>query len=539
MIRRLAAALAVTAVGLGPVLLAGASPAAAVTCSPGSLDGLSASQITDVVNACWPNAADPGDLVTEIETYLGASTPVAVSETAGGVMALEVGGAASTGIIAAGTAGVAAGTCAVLQALPWWNNHSCSAGLARVVGWVTGSNGDNRGQLVAAPGTVSLTSTDYYDQTFTLTTSASPPFGQLQFHVVGPSGTMRVYARITCFRTDAPSTTQGPNSFDPSSSVAYNLDNGGSTGITDYCSHNSTGWPAGTPAIKRYTLRELNCPSGNCYDGTATDTGTDVVTYSYDPPQPWTVKAVTWCKAPDGTLTQETGTASAAATPDPSTSYTITLPTCPTGTSEIADGVQGGRTTDTGTAIVPVDKQQGGTTTTTTGSSTTTQTQTGTNPTVGSDGTTQLLDCMGGIWSWDPVDWVVVPLKCTFAPDPAVVQSQLAQLKTNYDASPFGAVTQSVSDIGGGIVNAYSTISDGGDCNGPQLPAIPQVGLTDPSYPFQTCTDPTATWAAWFRPIATVIVVLGATWVGVTIICHTFGIRMIGEKYPEQQLALF
>lgn len=116
---------------------------------------------------------------------------------------------------------------------------------------------------------------------------------------------------------------------------------------------------------------------------------------------------------------------------------------------------------------------------------------TGTNPTtstpVGSD--PSVSDCLGAAWSWNPVDWVVTPVKCAlkwaFVPDSATLTNFATTVRTAYGGTPLSTWGNALSGIG-------SISPPEGDCGGitihmPNILGLDTGGDVDA---FDTCIAP-------------------------------------------------
>jgi len=129
-------------------------------------------------------------------------------------------------------------------------------------------------------------------------------------------------------------------------------------------------------------------------------------------------------------------------------------------------------------------------------------------------------DCWsGGSFSWNPVDWVMVPVKCAlswaFVPSTAT----LTDLST---AASTDLTTQGIGPIVTAVSTNVTKVGGGGGCDGPAV-TFSAVGIVKPMHPFSACTAPMATLAAISYAMTTVVVVLGGGFVAVKAVGAGFG----------------
>lgn len=129
---------------------------------------------------------------------------------------------------------------------------------------------------------------------------------------------------------------------------------------------------------------------------------------------------------------------------------------------------------------------------------------TGTNPTVPDTQPAQgEQSCIQAAWSWNPVDWVYVPVKCAlkwaFVPSSSAMTALSTRLKTAFSESAPGKWVGAI----GGISSALNG-TDTGDCLGPHIAwdKLPGGGF----YPFKACDGIMATIASITHLLATVTV---------------------------------
>lgn len=152
---------------------------------------------------------------------------------------------------------------------------------------------------------------------------------------------------------------------------------------------------------------------------------------------------------------------------------------------------------------------------------------TGALPSPGSDPQTNN-DCWsGGSFSWNPIDWVMVPTKCAlswaFVPKTATLTNLAASAKTDLTTQGIGPIVNAVN------VNVQK-VGGGGGCDGPAV-TFSAVGIVKPMHPFSACTAPMSTLASISYAMTTVIVVLGGGFAAVNAIGQGFGFhfRMRGN----------
>ena len=144
---------------------------------------------------------------------------------------------------------------------------------------------------------------------------------------------------------------------------------------------------------------------------------------------------------------------------------------------------------------------------------------TGTLPSPGSDPQTNN-DCWsGGSFSWNPVDWVMVPVKCALSWAFVPTTATLTQLST---AASTDLTTQGIGPIVTAVTTNVTKVGGGGGCDGPAV-TFSAVGIVKPMHPFSACTAPMSTLAAISYAMTTVVVVLGGGFVAVKAVGAGFG----------------
>lgn len=151
-------------------------------------------------------------------------------------------------------------------------------------------------------------------------------------------------------------------------------------------------------------------------------------------------------------------------------------------------------------------------------------TGTNTDPTTGQDSTattgpapdatdTTGSNCMGGIWSWNPVNWVYVPIKCAltwaFVPKEADLEAQTQTVHESVENSSIGTFFGAIGDFAGAFMPGDNETNV--NCAGPAV-SIPAIGLND-IHPLDACSEPMATLADYVHTILTV-----GVWVGMVLL---------------------
>jgi hypothetical protein len=133
--------------------------------------------------------------------------------------------------------------------------------------------------------------------------------------------------------------------------------------------------------------------------------------------------------------------------------------------------------------------------------------------------------CLGGIWSWNPVDWVMTPVKCAlkwaFVPDSATLQDFTTTVKTSYDSTTIGQWGGAIGAVG------LFSIPDGG-CGGAamHIPNLWGMNTAQDVNVFGTCDEPWHSVAAVVRAFIT----LACCWFTVMsvfrIVSASFGLEL-------------
>lgn len=123
----------------------------------------------------------------------------------------------------------------------------------------------------------------------------------------------------------------------------------------------------------------------------------------------------------------------------------------------------------------------------------------GTNP----DNDSQ--NCIAGMWSWNPVDWIYTPVKCAlqwaFVPKPG----QASQLMTNFKTEYAGTGLGTWSAVPASIISEFPTGEAG--CKGPAM-TVPQSLGGKTYYPLDACQEPMAQYAQMSKALISLLVVV-------------------------------
>jgi hypothetical protein len=131
---------------------------------------------------------------------------------------------------------------------------------------------------------------------------------------------------------------------------------------------------------------------------------------------------------------------------------------------------------------------------------------------------------MGGIWSWNPIDWVLTPVKCAlvwaFEPSEAATTSFTDDIGTAYSSTSVSVWLDALGGFG-----SFGGADTGAGCLGPggTLPAL-LGGVT--IHPFSTCSEPWTTMAGITKTFASLAVVW---FCGASVMRHLaagFGIQL-------------
>jgi hypothetical protein len=133
-------------------------------------------------------------------------------------------------------------------------------------------------------------------------------------------------------------------------------------------------------------------------------------------------------------------------------------------------------------------------------------------------------NCWGQMVSWNPLDWVLTPVKCAltwaFVPRPGAMADALTSV---------GTVGPGPWVKGFGDLITATSIKASGNCMGPAWNLGATV-VTDPTtlYPFAACSDPQATIASVVKIGLTVLAWLSAGVICFRLVGSAFGVNLNG-----------
>lgn len=157
-----------------------------------------------------------------------------------------------------------------------------------------------------------------------------------------------------------------------------------------------------------------------------------------------------------------------------------------------------------------------------TGSGTGTGTGTGGFPTTGTNPQVEGNNCIAAAWSWNPVDWVMVPVQCAlqwaFAPDPVKTQQHVANLKTRLETRGIGPIVTT-------LTSSFSAAGDSASGSGCQGPPVYFPPLDKTYYFFDACSAPMSQVALISRAVVGFSVVGLGGFTAVRIIASAFGMN--------------
>jgi hypothetical protein len=147
-------------------------------------------------------------------------------------------------------------------------------------------------------------------------------------------------------------------------------------------------------------------------------------------------------------------------------------------------------------------------------------------------------NCWGGMISWNPVDWVLTPIKC--AVEWAVVPNQ-TQLQPKLDSMKAQLRTTTVGAYVDGLITAAQTtnVPAGGGCQGPAFSGIlPAGGGPFTVHPFDACSGPVKIVAAIVKAGLSAGIIVACLFFGVRVLAGTFGMKLpSGSAGTEEDVA--
>jgi hypothetical protein len=133
-------------------------------------------------------------------------------------------------------------------------------------------------------------------------------------------------------------------------------------------------------------------------------------------------------------------------------------------------------------------------------------------------------NCNASDFSFNPISWVVVPLKCLFIPRQSVVQFEAGKVKEAWDATAPATALGIVTDVAG----PFSELPDSkGDCIGPEVTVrMPIVGPVT-SHPFNACLPLIELVLSWLVPMESAIIYLAALVKGSRMVASSIGAQTL------------
>jgi hypothetical protein len=119
--------------------------------------------------------------------------------------------------------------------------------------------------------------------------------------------------------------------------------------------------------------------------------------------------------------------------------------------------------------------------------------------------------CLAKTWSWNPVDWVAVPVSCSineaFVPKQSMqarLELQQKQLETKLQGKGIAPAINAFS----GTFDTLGALGSGDGCKGPHVNFPLPGGLSFDNYPLDACAEPMRGFAAFGNAIASLSVVI-------------------------------
>lgn len=133
-------------------------------------------------------------------------------------------------------------------------------------------------------------------------------------------------------------------------------------------------------------------------------------------------------------------------------------------------------------------------------------------------------NCFAAAISWNPIDWVYVPVKCAltwaFVPKTNTLQRAVEGVRAPWDASWPGTA---LADVGG--MMAGFPVGAGGGCQGPGFTVSMALvgGGSHTLHPFSACSQPMATVAAVVKIALTVSFYMACSFLTIKLVLGAFG----------------
>lgn len=144
-------------------------------------------------------------------------------------------------------------------------------------------------------------------------------------------------------------------------------------------------------------------------------------------------------------------------------------------------------------------------------------------------------NCWGAAWSWNPINWVYVPVKCAlrwaYVPPPGDLQAAFDAVSADWSASDAGAW----ADAAGGVFTSLSSVSGGGSCTGPQL-SFDLGGPAATLEPLNACSPPMSTVAGTVNFFLGLFAVVGGLFGSVQLIGSALGMHVTPPTWQQGEL---
>lgn len=138
-------------------------------------------------------------------------------------------------------------------------------------------------------------------------------------------------------------------------------------------------------------------------------------------------------------------------------------------------------------------------------------------------------NCMGGMASWNPVDWIYTPVKCAltwaFVPPNGSGPNLIGDFRAKVLTAELGAWLAIPDDL-------FGSLPQGSGCMGPPL-NMPEMLGGKTYYPLNACSEPMAKYANMSRSLITIVVVF----YGMFSIVNSLTVAMTGYRMFDRETA--